>query len=414
MRRALASRYRYGQSRLYSSKNDDGYLIRRLEHLKEQNTVSEDDPLVKLGQPGNLVDTDEKLSQLHESLPQKSFEGKFQSQLQYARVKDYVNRQSKDIALSKPWTGEEDAGDTSLRMLVDSVGKPTDRSATIQNNLGFTKAVDQINEPRAVRASRRVRRKLEDAQDSVLKYQMDRGKEIEDSEQSEFRTLYAEKFTPIGSFEKLRSLADQRIEDSRRRGGFDNLEDLRGKPAQMPLLNQHVGRTEHHLNNMLVRQNITPPWIESQGRVNGDVTAFRKEAYTRFENELISCLRKRDILRPGASLGSITSAIIDKFGSLENFIRTRWSHWKASQTAYFQNKTNSINSNLRSYNLQAPLSTQKLYLQTEREFTRVFKSIDIEKIITDELKRQVDLKSKTGSENASQRTFSLRNIFGFR
>ncbi|CCE92771.1 DUF1992 domain-containing protein TDEL_0E05280 [Torulaspora delbrueckii] len=412
MRRVLTLRYRYGRSRLYSSKDDEGYMARRLEDLKEQNTIDEDDPLVKLSKTERLVDMDTRLSELHRSLPQKSFENNHKNQLQYAKVQVHVNRQSKDIALSKPWGGDEDPRDTSLRMLVDSVAKPLNRSARVQGNLGFTKVVDQLSEPRKVRASRRMRRKLEDAQDNVLKYQRDKGQDSDKSEQLEFRTLYAEKFTPLGSFEKLRSLADQRIEESRKHGAFDNLENLRGKPVEMPRLNQHVDRTEHYLNNMLIRQKITPPWIESQGRVNEDLNNFRKEAKSGFENELISHLKKSRIYLTGANIESIKKSIKERYGSPEDFVLSRFSCWKSAQFAYFQTKTKTLNNNLRSYNLQAPLSTQKLYLLPDKEFKRVFDSINLDNLITTELSRDVKRESEPVAGSTSQSVFSWRGIFG--
>lgn len=411
MKRTVLLRYRYRQSRPYSSK-DDSYLIRRLQDLEEHNTVRADDPLAKLSQPISIVDENPKMNELYNSLGQKKFEGSYQNQIQYAKLKKNVDKQSKDISLSKPWSGEEDVGDTSLRMIIDSVGKPLKRSDAIQGNLGFTGVKGPANEPRAVRASRKIRDKLEHAQDSIINYRRDREQNFDESEQSEFRALYAEKFTPIGSLEKLRSLADQRIEESRKQGSFDGISNLRGKPLQMPHLNQHIDRTEHYLNNMLVRQKITPPWIESQGQVNSGVEGFRKEARSAFEHDVSSYLKEVGILRPGADLDSVRISIEEKFGSEEKLVQQRLLAWRKSRSASFKVKIDSLNSNLRSYNLQAPLSAQKLYLLLDREFTKVRQSFNLEKLVTFELDHQAKDANNSTVNETRRSSFALRRIFG--
>ncbi|QLQ81188.1 hypothetical protein HG537_0E05430 [Torulaspora globosa] len=403
MNRLAVLRYRYCPRRFQSTKDDGGYLTARLQELKEQNEPNPEDPLVKLAQGRSLVDQDAELQKLYQKLDQKAFEGRYRREIEYAKVPEHINQQSKDTAVSRPWTGEESVEDTSLRMILDSVGKPQGPASSIAANVGFSKAA---REPRAVRASKSLRRKLEDAQDRVLKFQRDQNQELDENEQSEFRTLYAEKFTPIGSFEKLRSLADQRIEESMKQGGFEGLEHIRGKPSSSVPLNQHIDRTEHHLNNILVQQNIAPPWIESQARVNGDVAAFRKEAASMFENEVVSYLNKTGILRRNASWTSAKSEIDSRFGSTCELLQSRFALWKTSQRPYFENRIKTLNSALRTYNLQAPLSTQKLYLVTEKEFDRAYNSIDLKKLVTVKLQESIKQTADPTADRGSG-SFSL-------
>lgn len=381
-------------------------MVRRLRALKEQNDLNPDDPLIKLTRGESLIDANPELQEIYEKLPQKTFEQKYQPQLQFSKVQNHVNQQSKDIALSEPWKGQESVEDASLRMILDSVGKPPSSCNSATANIAFKNPLRPIDEPRAVRASKGLRRKLEDAQDSILKYQKDKHQEVDDSEQSDFRTLYAEKFTPIGSFEKLRSLADKRIEESMKQGGFDDLQHIRGKPAPRVQLNPHIDRTEHHLNNMLVRQNISPPWIESQGRVNSDVSTFRKEAVHMFENEVTSHLKKIGALH--TSWPRVKSIINAKFGSVESFLKSRYLHWKSSHVQYLESKIKSLNNNLRTYNLQAPLSTQKLYLIPEKELDRVYRSIDLEQLVTKILEERV---LETGKNSSAEGGYASRFKF---
>lgn len=412
-KRAIGLRYRYYQSRLYSSKDDEGYMVRRLQELKRQNTIDEDDPLFKVAHSTSVVSQNEKLQELYESLPQKSFNEKHRTQIQYSKLADYVNKQSKDIALSKPWRGQEDLQDASHRMIIDAVGKPINTSAAIQGNLAFTTVPNGLNESRAVRSSKKLMRKLENAQDNVLKYKSDIRQKEDDSEQSEFRVLYAEKFTPIGSFDKIRSVADRRIEESMKTGGFDNLHDLRGKSLPAQQHNPHVDRTEYHLNNMLARQKIVPPWIEVQGRVNSDINSFRAEVIHKFENDFIYHMKKHQIWRAGSNLESIKSSIIEHYGSMEELVQSRYQLWKSSQKAYFKVKIRQLNDGLRTYNSQAPLSTQKLYLLPEEEFQRISKSFNLQKLILRELQSENKQNVVQNVEKRPPKPFNVANFFKF-
>lgn len=402
--------------RLYSSKTDESYLVRRLKSLKEQNVPQKDDPLVKLMHPEHsesIVDDESELQKLYEELPQKTFNKKYEADIRYAKIPEHVNAQSKDIALSKPWNGHEAPEDTSLRMILDSVTKPIKGSTLTQPNLGFAKIRREEVEARSVRVSKKLRRKLEDAQDNVLKYKADKHTNTEKREQSEFRALYAEKFTPIGSFEKLHSLAERRIEECMKLGGFNDLQKIRGKPSEVPRPNEHIGRTELYLNDMLIRQKIAPPWIETQSRINADVNDFRAHLIRKFEEDLIYNLKRLKLIDMDSNINSIKSSIQRKYGSLGEFIRIRFANYKVSQRSYIETKITSLNSALRTYNLQAPLSTQKLYLLPERELQKVLESTKLEDWISKKLRNERKPKASARNLIAGGSSDSMFKMFKF-
>lgn len=402
--------------RLYSSKNDEGYLVRRLQSLKDQSTTQKDDPLVKLMHPQHsesIVDNESELHILYKQLPQKTFNKKYEADIRYVKIPEHATAQSKDIAISKPWDGHEDPEDTSLRMILDSVGKPVKGSTLTQPNLGFARVQREQIEERSVRVSKKLRRKLEDAQDSVLKYKADTQDNTEKREQSEFRALYAEKFTPIGSFEKLHSLAERRIEECIKLGGFNDLQKIRGKPSTVPQPNEYIGRTELYLNDMLIRQKIAPPWIESQSRITVDVHDFRVQLVRKFEEDLIYNLNRSKLIDTGSNINSVKSSIERKYGSLEEFIRIRFANFKISQKTYIETKITSLNSALRTYNLQAPLSTQKLYLLHEREFQKMLESTKLEDWIIKELRNERKPKASKRNSNIGGTSDSMIKMFKF-
>ncbi|QLG71050.1 hypothetical protein HG535_0B00880 [Zygotorulaspora mrakii] len=400
-------------SQTYSPRSDSGYFKRRLEDLKDQNTITKDDPLNRLSEikeQNSLVDNEEGLKDLYRQLPQKTFRKDFGKELHYVTTGTSMNRQAKDIALSRAWKGQEHLEDATLRMLVDSTGKSKSGVSIYGKNLAFIDPNEARKDSQPLTASRKLKKKLEDAQDNLQKYRLDKEKEIDEREQSEFRALYTEKFTPIGSFEKIRSIADQRVEESRRKGGFDSLEELRGKPLALPRLNQHIDRTEYYLNNMLARQKIVPPWIEAQSRVNRETNELRREMLRNFESELVTFLEEYKAITPGHDFNKTCYFLKGKFGSVETFIMEKHTAWKLSYMPILSMKITTLNNSLRAYNLQAPLPQQKLYLQSEKEASRVLNAIDLQSLVN----KKMEERSKKENINTMLNTkniFSLGRFF---
>lgn len=408
------SLYRYAANRLNSTESDHGYFEKRLRELKEQNTIQDDDPLAKLKQiikPESLVDQDKDLKKLYEAIPQKEFDKRYNGEIHYSRMLDHIDRQSKEIALSRPWTGKEAPQNTALRMLLDATGRP---NLSIGENIGFVVRKPLGKELRPVRAGQQLRRKLESAQDHVLMYKSDRRKNNEDQEQSEFRALYAEKFTPIGSFEKIRSLADQRIEEGRRNGGFDGLDKMRGRPLNLPRLDQHMDRTEHYLNSMLARQKVVPPWIEAQSGVNRRSTELRIYLVNQFEQELVSSLEKSGGILPNHDFTEVCTLMKNEHGSTDTFVLKKFAVWKLSFMPHMVGKIETLNKELRDYNLQAPLSLQKLYLRPESEFQRVLKEINLKGVVEKVLQKKSKEMPYKNDETTGKGYSVFASFFGFR
>lgn len=111
----------------------------------------------------------------------------------------------------------------------------------------------------------------------------------EDAKDVSFRDLYAERFTPIGSFEKMDSLADQRIQEY--------LDSKKGSPQKSPQKlslneNPYLDRTEFHLNNMLKTQNCNPEWINKQQGIDKTIDSFKERLKTSYISKLIAHLEE--------------------------------------------------------------------------------------------------------------------------
>lgn len=348
--------------RLYSTKSPiDKAFSKRLSELEDE-VVKESDPLLG-SQAKSLIDKDERLKKISQTLDQKTFEHQNQKLIYASKMPSYVGRQSKEIAFSQPWTGQESQQDSTLRMLVDK------------------------HKPLRVKSDVK---KLANAKETVLDYRLNKNSDPADQADGKFRELYAEKFTPIGSFDKIKTIADARIEEHMKQGGFQNIP--RGKPLEGTQVGAYVDRTEHHLNNILVTQNVVPPWIEKQGGVNFEIANFRKE-------------------------------LINKWKSFIGFHynQDHQRMQKEFEEAYrgeYEHKIRILNSSIRTYNLQAPMATQKFYAIHDKEFKRCFDAVDVkqalkehqEELLRRKLKKTEEISASPKSKTSS---FSFLNILNW-
>ncbi|KAH3663466.1 hypothetical protein WICMUC_005905 [Wickerhamomyces mucosus] len=321
--------------RYYSKKGFiEKAFTERLNQLESEH-ISKNDKL--LGEDfKSLIDEDEKLLKLAHDLDQKKYEYENQKSIQTSRIPSYATKQTRELANASPWTGSETQQDTSLRMIVDKY-KPLKIKSDV--------------------------RKLASAKEAVLDFKINSNKI---SEEDQFRNIYKEKFTPIGSFDKIKTIADARIEEAMRSGAFNNIPRGKGLDTEVK---PYVDRTEHHLNNILIKQNIVPPWIEKQSGVNLEIYNLRNELQMKWINH-------------------VKNFYHNDCNTMKEDFNSRWKK-------YYENKIALTNNNIRTYNLQAPLSTQKFYLIYDKEFEKSSQSVNIEDI------RKLYMEEKSKSENAS-------------
>lgn len=108
------------------SYKDQSNINRRLQQLSEENTVNKNDPLMKISR--GMGEDDEQLTKIYEQLPAKEYQERFKDLISSVNSFTALNKHSRDIAMEKPWDGEESLKETSRRMLHDSF-KALNRSA---------------------------------------------------------------------------------------------------------------------------------------------------------------------------------------------------------------------------------------------------------------------------------------------
>lgn len=127
----------------------------------------------------------------------------------------------------------------------------------------------------------------------------------------------------------ISSLADRKIAEARSLGLFKNLKG-RGQPlagGYDQTEKTHLDRTEYQMNSILQRQNALPGWIDKQRTLAQEVDNWRHELD-------VKCF---------SSKASVAEWFLANRDSLEQRIRL-------------------LNDQIRGYNLQAPLPSQKMYL----------------------------------------------------
>ncbi|KAK9468321.1 hypothetical protein V1512DRAFT_221570 [Lipomyces arxii] len=292
---------------------DTGYMMRRLSQLAAEANPIKDDPATQKAKNEELI-SPEELEQLKTRLTRRIFTEENAQALAGASLPRNASKHTHDIAFNKPWTGQESTEDAVLRMLVDA-NKPLRVSGSGSGTSGRggfgggnSTVVSMPKLKKSVPASVRLAR----AREESLEYSIAKNtgtledvlqpkkkgsvvKSNEPEEDPEFSSIYKERFrTPRampGTIQGLRALAEERIEDARARGQFNNIQ--RGGKLDMDprISSPFLDTTEFFLNRIIQRQDIAPPWIDKQQTIMQDLRRFRielREGWKRHAMRLVS------------------------------------------------------------------------------------------------------------------------------
>lgn len=364
--------------------NEGSALAERFEQLLESKIAAH-------SPSSSIIDEDPKLAAIYRKYQPENdaFQQKYQKELLYAKSEPLLkhNKHARAMAQS-PWTGSETQVDSVRRMLEDAAPKPMKVSRSNSRRI-FTPPVD-------------ARTRIELAKEASLDYKVTGSLGEKSTEEDKFRELYRERLlgpsmfldasSPSSTVGLVDSLADARINAAidRKTGKFESPEMLhvRGKPLDR----QHLANstdTNYFMNEILSKQEILPPWIESQQTITASIKGFRKDLDRSWFRVIFDHLKlkhrnsKLDIL---ASL-AVEQSFFDLKSTNHNF-----------ETRYLDEKVKHINSAIRDYNLQCPLSNlHKMKILPEREvsdlYHRIVGSLSemIEKWYTDNETAKTDL-----------------------
>lgn len=325
---------------------------------------------------------------------------------------------TRENAAAPAWTGAERVEDTTLRML-DDASKPIRMPYKIPEPVNFKLTPKPSKSPG---------HRLAEAKERTSTYTLSRAPGFSEEEREDMRREMREKLSPGAhsmpiSISGLSSLANERIEDAIARGQFQKIRRGKGVNTQTDhnANSAFIDTTEYFMNKIIQKQEIVPPWIEKQQQLSMELSRFRgrlradwrrhaarliaskggsldeqmkrANAYAAAEIRLaekaqLEASFKEDSLSPEKSEGSSSDNkdTGESSEDLPHFPPLRDPSYMAIERSYHELAVKQINTLTRSYNLQAPPSAHKPYINLDRELKACYAEIAPD--LAEEIKRR--------------------------
>lgn len=344
---------------------------------------------------------------------------------------------TRENAAAPKWTGIERVEDTTLRML-DDASKPIRMPYKIPNpvNLKLTP------KPRKSRGER-----IAEAKERTSTYTLSQAPGFSEEEREDMRREMREQLTPGAhsmpiSISGLSSLANERIEDAIARGQFKKIRRGKGVNTKTDhnASSAFIDTTEYFMNKIIQQQEIVPPWIEKQQQLGSELNRFRErlradwrrhaamlisskggsldvqmkraKAYAAAEARLADKAKLEASLQEDTSVSEINSdgRIVSKSETypspaikngeetsedLAHLPPLRDPGYLAIERSYHELAVKQINTLARSYNLQAPASAHKPYINLDRELNACYAAVAPE--LAEEIKRRATERARPTS-----------------
>lgn len=241
------------------------------------------------------------------------------------------------------------------------------------------------------------------ARDKSLEYSISKDANLTADDKAQVRAMFRDRFQlgarPVATVSALMSLADQRIEDARARGQFNDIP--RGKPraedhnARSPFLDT----TEYFLNKIIQKQEVLPPWVEKQQELVKAVSQFRtriRQDWRRFVARGIAarggtleeqCRRAEEYAAAEARQVRLDKAAKrlqngedvppEDLADVETGPREvfRDAEWEKKELKYNILAIENLNELCRNYNMMAPSVARKPMYVLSRELDRCFADV---------------------------------------
>lgn len=313
----------------------------------------------------SLVDRNEDLKKVYDTAhseggKQRAYNLDYQKELGLLRSERLLLgmkgvNSTADVAGRQPWDGNETLLEISRRMLEDSTPK-----------LKVPKRKTPLSPPHV---------RVADAREASIDYKM--GKPQDDG----FREMYKERLLgPAMLLEPslqmplnfIGMVADAKINSNidHSTGQFRDREDM-SKVRGKPLDREHLANctdTNYYMTQILNRQDVLPPWIESQQSIDREINSFRRY----LDGEWFKWLLNR-INDDASTRDAFLAAATKVKSSLESSYDQEFCN---KQSRYVNEKVKLLNSQVRDYNLQSPSNAvHKLKLVPEVEFKNLFRRV---------------------------------------
>ncbi|OGE51812.1 hypothetical protein PENARI_c012G08120 [Penicillium arizonense] len=379
--------------------------------------------------------SEELKKQLEERVAAASFKSEYAAAHSIVNMPAGAGQGTREMAAAPAWTGEERVEDTTLRML-DDASKPIRMPYKIPQPVNLQPAP----KPRKSRGHR-----LAEAKERTSTYALSQAPGFSQEERENMRREMRENLSPGArsmpiSISGLSSLAEERIEDAIARGQFKSIRRGKGVNTETDhnANNAFIDTTEYFMNKIIKQQEIIPPWIEKQQQLATETSRFRSrlradwkrhaamlisskggsleaqmnraKAYAAAEARLAEKAKLEASLReePSVSETKEDGRIVHRAESstsnensgepsetLAHLPPLRDPDYLAIERAYHELAVKQINSLARSYNLQAPPTARKAYLNLDRELNACFAEVAPQ--LAEEIKRRATERARPSS-----------------
>ncbi|KAL4953728.1 hypothetical protein BDW69DRAFT_164638 [Aspergillus filifer] len=405
------------------SEKEEGAMTRRLSDMAEQAYMEGGRSARKnMTQAGFSEDLKRELE---ERVAAAAFRSEHAGAHSIVNMPESAGAGTRDIASSQPWTGEESTHDVTLRMLDSS-------SKRIRTPYKIPQPVvpGPIDTRLTPKPPRHPGLRIASAKERTATYTLSQSEGVSETEREAMRREMRERFTPgarpmPATLQGLASLANERIEDAVARGQFDRIKRGKGVGTETDhnANSAFIDTTEYFMNKIIQKQEIVPPWIEKQQELGREVERFRSRLRADWRRHAA-----RIVASQGGSLETqmarargyaaaerrvAESAAVEKAFSDSESAATTLSPSASSSSdegiphlpplrdpQYINNESSflnlsikTLNSQTRSYNLQAPPVAQKPYLNLDRELAACY--ADVAPSIAEEIKRRATERVRT-------------------
>ncbi|KAK6203301.1 uncharacterized protein RJT21DRAFT_26054 [Scheffersomyces amazonensis] len=330
--------------------NNNSALVERFTQILEQKIASDSFTNNK-----SMMDSDPKLKELYQKYSYEKDTPSISIAKSYIKSEPLLklNKHARDIYESVPWKGTENTHDANLRMIVDS--KPRAKSLPQKGN-----------QNRIMTPPVSFKDKVINAKESSMDYKLKKEQEKNGIPESDnFRELYKERLlgpsmlintnSPSTTIDLVNNLASNKINAAinQATGQFDSPEmiHVRGKPLDIQHL-KNCTDSNYFMNQVLNKQEVLPPWIESQQTINNSIKQFREQIDELWFKWIINKSPIASTIDRSINLETIINAFNFKLPELI-FNRTNLT---SSDLNFLNEKLRLINVSIRNYNLQSPSS----------------------------------------------------------
>ncbi|KAJ5374092.1 hypothetical protein N7517_006098 [Penicillium concentricum] len=383
--------------------------------------------------------SEELKNELAERIAASSFRSQHAAAHSIVEMPSAAGQGTREQAAAPAWTGIERMEDTTLRML-DDASKPIRMPYKIPN---------PVNLKPAPRPKRSPGERLAEAKERTSTYTQSQAPGFSEEEREDMRRQMRENLTPGAhampiSITGLSSLADERIADAIARGQFKKIRRGKGvntKPDPNAS-SAFIDTTEYFMNKIIQQQEIVPPWIEKQQQLGLELNRFRErlradwrrhaamliaskggsldvqmkraKAYAAAEARLADKAKLEASFDDDTSISEINTdgRIVSKSETSQGSPAIKNDSEETSEDAahlpplrdpgylaiersYHELAVKQINSLARTYNLQAPASAHKPYINLDRELKACYAAVAPE--LPEEIKRRATERARPSS-----------------